>query len=104
LVKRAAGRRARSGWLEFFLLVVEVLGPWLEKCFETEAEFVEVISDPNERQEARFERKVRRGLRREGVDREFRAGMAERMVADTISEAADAEDAELGACYRELAA
>jgi hypothetical protein len=89
----------------FLPILLEMLQKWMESCFDDEDDFVDCAGSLNRRNVDRLEGVNRRALRQAQVGRpRTRRGKAQRLADDIATECDDATNAQLGACYRELAA
>lgn len=105
LLARALSRRPESSWEMLIPILLELFQALLEQCFDDEAEFIDRTKALNWWNVLRVKFICRRGLRQAKVGTpRTRDGQAELLAGDVAETCAGASRAELGACYRELAA
>jgi hypothetical protein len=102
LLARAVGKKPRF-WEAFIPILLELLEQLMAECFDDAEEFTQRVRKANWFNMLRLKAISRRAMRRADVPGRL-GGKAEALAGDILTECKSASDAELGACYRELAA
>lgn len=104
LAKAAARRPGSSWWAILGPILLEMFQALIEECFEDEPEFIEIVGALSDYDVRQLRHLIFVEMRRHKVgNRRKRRGQSRLAAAEVATVCAAAPDAELEACYRELA-